>query len=215
MVFPVVMYGCESWTVKKAECRNWRFWTMMLEKTLESPLDCKGIQSVHSKGDQPWVFFGRNDAKAETAVLWPPHAKSWLTGKDSDAGRVWGQELNWISLGHTYVHFFGHHHLLPFHDFKVQPLSHFSIIFRRKKWQVIPVFLPGKFSMDRGAGGLQSMGSQRIRHDWVTECSPQHYYYHNFCQLFCFIFNILTNCILDHSSLFCFPIFLHIHIFLF
>ena len=61
-------------------------------KTLERPLDCKEIQPVHSEGDQPWVFFGRNDAKAETLVLWPRHAKSWLTGKDSDAGRDWGQE---------------------------------------------------------------------------------------------------------------------------
>ena len=65
---------------------------MVLEKTLESPLDCKEIQQVHSKGDQPWGFFGRNDAKAETPVLWPPHAKSWLFGKDSDAGRNCGQE---------------------------------------------------------------------------------------------------------------------------
>ena len=77
----------ESWAPK-----NWCFWTVVLEKALESPLDCKDIQPVHSKGDQPWVFFGRNDAKAETPVLWPPHAKSWLTGKDSDAGRDWGQE---------------------------------------------------------------------------------------------------------------------------
>ena len=65
---------------------------MVLEKTLESPLDCKEIQPVHSEGDQPRVFFGRNDAKAETPVLWPPHAKSSLIGKDSDAGRDWGQE---------------------------------------------------------------------------------------------------------------------------
>ena len=64
----------------------------VLEKTLESPLDCKEIQPVHCEGDQPWDFFGRNDAKAETLVLWPPHAKSWLIGKDSDAGRDWGQE---------------------------------------------------------------------------------------------------------------------------
>ena len=64
----------------------------MLEKTLKSPLDCKEIQPVHSKRDQSWVFFGRTDAKAETPVLWPPHAKSWLIGKDSDAGRDWGQE---------------------------------------------------------------------------------------------------------------------------
>ena len=65
---------------------------MVLEKTLESPLGCKEIQPVHSEGDQSWVFFGRNDAKAETPVLWPPHAKSGLIGKDSDAGRDWGQE---------------------------------------------------------------------------------------------------------------------------
>ena len=90
MVFPVVMWelDCEeSWAPK-----NWCFWTVVLEKTLESPLDCKEIQPVHSKGDRSWVFFGRNDAKAETPVLWPPHAKSWLIGKDSDDGRDWRQE---------------------------------------------------------------------------------------------------------------------------
>ena len=77
MVFPVVMYGCESWTVKKAEHRRIdAFRIVVLEKTVESPLDCKEIQPVHSKGDQPWDFFGRNDAKAENPVLWPPHAKS-------------------------------------------------------------------------------------------------------------------------------------------
>ena len=74
MVFPVVMYGCESWTVKKAECR--KIDAFELEKTLESPLDCKEIQPVHSKGNQSWMFFGRNHAKAETPVLCPPHAKS-------------------------------------------------------------------------------------------------------------------------------------------
>ena len=71
--------------------KNWCFWTVVVEKTLESPLDCKEIQPVHFE-DQPWDFFGRNDAKAETPVLWPPHAKSWLIGKDFDAGRDWGQE---------------------------------------------------------------------------------------------------------------------------
>ena len=92
MVFPVAMYGCESWTVK-AECqKNWCFWTVVLEKTLERPLDYKEIQPVHPKGNQSWVFFRRNVAKTETPVLWPPHAKSWLIGKDSDAGRDWGQE---------------------------------------------------------------------------------------------------------------------------
>jgi len=77
----------EDWVPK-----NWCFWTVVLEKTLESPLDCKEIQPVHSEGGQPWDFFGRNDAKAETPVLWPPHGKSWLIGKDSDAGRDWGKE---------------------------------------------------------------------------------------------------------------------------
>ena len=77
MVFPVVTYGCESWTVKKAECRRIdAFELLVLEKTLESPLDCKEIQPVHSEREQPWDFFGRNDAKAETPILWPPHAKS-------------------------------------------------------------------------------------------------------------------------------------------
>ena len=84
------MYGCESWTVKKVEHRRIDAWIVVLEKTLESPLDCEEIQPVHSEGDQSWVFFGRTDAKAETPVLWLPHAKSWLIGKDSDAGRDWG-----------------------------------------------------------------------------------------------------------------------------
>ena len=87
----------ESWVPK-----NWCFWIMMLEKTLETPLDCKEIQPVHSEGHQPWVFFRRNDAKAETPVLWLPHAKSWLIGKDCDAGRDWGrkrrgrQRMRWL-----------------------------------------------------------------------------------------------------------------------
>ena len=86
MVFPVVMYGCESWTVKKAEHRRIDAFELCCSSPA-SPLDCREIQPVHSKGDQPWVFFGRNDAEAETPVLWPPHVKSWLIGKDSDAGR--------------------------------------------------------------------------------------------------------------------------------
>ena len=76
MVFPVVMYGCESWTVKKAEPRRIDAFELWCWRSLESTWDCKEIQPVHSKGDQPWVFFGRNDAKAETPVLWPPHVKS-------------------------------------------------------------------------------------------------------------------------------------------
>ena len=88
--------------------KNWCFWTVVLEKTLESPFDCRKIQPVHSEGHQPWVFFGRNDAKAETPVLWPPHAKSWLIGKDSDAGRDWGQE----EKGTTEDEMAGWHHWL-------------------------------------------------------------------------------------------------------
>ena len=88
MVFPVVMYGCESCTVKKAECRRIdAFELLVLEKTLESPLDCKEIHPAHPKGHQSWVFTGRTDAEAETPILWPPHGKSWLIGKDPDAGR--------------------------------------------------------------------------------------------------------------------------------
>ena len=93
----------EGWAPK-----NWCFWTVVLEKTLESPLDCKEIQPVHSEGDQPWDFFGRNDPKAETPVLWPPHAKCWLIGKDSDAGRDWGQE----EKGTTKDEMAGWHHRL-------------------------------------------------------------------------------------------------------
>ena len=96
------MYGMweldceESWVPK-----NWCFWTVVLEKTLKSPLDCKEIQPVHPKGDQSWVFTGRTDAKA-TPILWPPNAKSWLTGKDPEAGRDWGrrrrgwQRMRWL-----------------------------------------------------------------------------------------------------------------------
>ena len=78
MVFPVVMYGCESWTIKKAEHqpKNWCFWTVVLEKTLESHLDCKEIQPVHPKGNQSWIFIGRTDANAETSMLWPLDTKN-------------------------------------------------------------------------------------------------------------------------------------------
>ena len=93
MVFPVVMYVCESWTIKKAEHRRiWCFWTVVLEKTLESPLDCKEIQSVHPKGNQSWVFIGRTDVEAETPIFWPPDVKSWFIWKDPDAGKDWRQE---------------------------------------------------------------------------------------------------------------------------
>jgi len=102
----------ESWVLK-----NWCFWTVVWDKTLESPLDCKEIQPVHSKGYQSWVFFGRNDAKAETPVLWPPHSKSWLIGKDSDAGRDLRQE----EKGTTEDEMAGWHHQLDAHEFGWTP----------------------------------------------------------------------------------------------
>ena len=98
----------ESWAPK-----NWCFWTVVLEKTLESPLDCKEIQTVHPKGDQSWVFIGRTDAEAETPMLWPPHAKSWLIWKDPDAGKDWGQE----EKGTTEDEMVGWHHRLYGHGF--------------------------------------------------------------------------------------------------
>ena len=102
----------ESWVQK-----NWFFWTVVLEKTLESPLDYKDIQPFHSEGDQPWDFFGRNDAKAETPVLCPPHVKSWLIGKDPDAGRDWGQE----EKGTTEDEMAGWHHWLDGREFDWTP----------------------------------------------------------------------------------------------
>ena len=99
----------ESWVLK-----NWCFWTVVLEKTLESPLDCKEIQPVHRKGDQSWVFTGRTDAEAETPVLWPPHGKGWLVGKDPDAGRNWRQE----KMGTIEDEMAGWHHQLDRHEFE-------------------------------------------------------------------------------------------------
>ena len=128
----------ESWVLK-----NWCFWTVVLEKTLESPMDCKEIQPVLSKGDQSWVFFERNDAKAETPVLWPPHAKSWLIGKDSDAGRGWGQE----EKGMTEDKMAGWHHRLDGCEFEWTP------------------------GVGDGQGGLTCCNSwgHRVGHEWVTE----------------------------------------------
>ena len=110
---------------------------------LVSPLDCKEIQPVHSKGEQTWAFFGRNDAKAETLVLWPPHAKSWLIGKDSDAGRDWGQE----EKGMTEVEMAGWHHRLDGHDFEGTP---------------------GVGDIQGGLACCSSWG-RRVRHNWVAE----------------------------------------------
>ena len=93
VVFPVVMYRCESWTIKKARVlKNWCFRTVLLEKTLESPLDIKEIKPVNTKGNQPWIFTGRTDAEAEAPIRWPPDVKNWLIGRDPDAGKDWRQK---------------------------------------------------------------------------------------------------------------------------
>ena len=99
----------ESWAPK-----NWCFWSVVLEKTLESPLDCKEIQPIHPTGDQSWVFIGRTDVEAETPILWPPDVKSWLTGKDPNAGKDWGQE----EKGTTEDEMVGWHHQLNGDEFE-------------------------------------------------------------------------------------------------
>ena len=104
---------CEESWAQKNPC----FWTVVLEKTFESPLDFKEIQPVHPKGDQSWVFVGRTDAKAETPILWPPDVKSWLIWKDSDAGKDWGQE----EKGTTEDEMVGWHHWLNGHGFGWTP----------------------------------------------------------------------------------------------
>ena len=145
MVFPVVMCGCESWAIQKAE--RWRidgFWTVALGKTLESPLDCKEIQPVSPKGSQSWIFIGRTDAEAETPILWPPdceeltHLKrpwcwKWLNVGGEGDGRRWD---GWMAS-----------------------LTRWTWVWvsSRSWWWI------GK------PGVLQSMGSQRVGHDWVTE----------------------------------------------
>ena len=102
----------EGWALK-----NWCFWTVVLEKTLESPLDCKEIQLVHPKGNQSWIFTGRTDAEAEASILWPPDAKSWLIGKDPDARKNWGQEEKRT----TEDEMVGWHHQVTGHEFKQAP----------------------------------------------------------------------------------------------
>ena len=108
MVFLVVMYGCETWTVKKAECQKIDAFELWCWRRLESPLDCKEIQPVYPKGDQSWVFIGKTGAEAEIPVIWPPHAKRCFIGKDPDAGRDWGQE----EKGMTEDEMAGWHHCL-------------------------------------------------------------------------------------------------------
>ena len=128
----------ESWVLK-----NWCFWTVVLEKTLESPLDCKEIQPVIRKGNQSWIFIGRTDAKLETPILWPHDVKNWLIGKDPDAKKDWRQEK-----GMTEDEMVGWHHQLNGHWVWVNSGSWW--------WTGKP-------------GMLQSMGLQRVGHDWATE----------------------------------------------
>ena len=128
----------ESWALK-----NWCFQTMVLEKTLESPLDYKEIQPVHSKGNQSWIFFRRTDAEAETPILWPPDAKNWLTRKDPESGKEW----RWEEKGTT-------------EDERLD-----GIIDAMKSWVWVS---SGSLPWTGKPGFLQSMGSQRARHDWVN-----------------------------------------------
>ena len=128
----------EGWALK-----NWCFWTVVLEKTLESPLDSKEIQPVNPKGNQSWIFIGRTDAEAETPILWPPDAKSWLIWKDSDAGQDWGHEKK----GMTEDEMAGWHHWLDGCESEWTP-----------SW-----WWTGR------PGVLWFMGSQRVGHDWATE----------------------------------------------
>jgi len=111
MVFPVVMYGCESWTIKKAEHQKIDAFELWFWRTLESPLDCK-TQPVHPNENQPWILIGRTDAEAETPKLWPPDAKSWLTGKDPDAGKDW----RWEKKGMMEDEIVGWHHWCDGHE---------------------------------------------------------------------------------------------------
>ena len=118
MVFPVVMYGCESWTVKKAEC--WKLDAFELwcwRRLLRVPWTAKEIKPVSLKGNQSWIFTGRTDIEAEARIVWPPDVKNWLIGKDSDAGKDWRQEEN----GTTEDEMVGWHHRLHGHEFEQAP----------------------------------------------------------------------------------------------
>ena len=143
MVFPVIMYGCESWTIKKAERQRIDAFELWCWRKLLSPLDCKEIKPVHSKRNQSWIFIGRTDAEAETPVLWPPDAKSQLIRKDPDAGKDWRQE----ETGTKEDEMVGWHHQLYGHEFE-QALGDGD-------WQ----------------GGLAccSPWGCRVRHNWPTE----------------------------------------------
>ena len=145
MVFPVAMYGCESWTVKQAEHRRTDALELWCWRRLESPLDCKEIQPVHPKGDQSWIFIGRTDAEAEIPILWPADAKNWLIWKDPDAGKDWRQE----EKGATEDEWDGWMASLT-------------------QWTWVWVD-SGSWWWTGRPGVLQSMESQRVRYNRVTE----------------------------------------------
>ena len=114
MVFPVVMYGCELDYKERWAWKNWCFWTVVLEETLDSSLNCKEIQPVHPEGNQSWIFIGRTDAEAETPILWTPDAKSWLIWEDPDAAEDW----RWEEKGMTEDEMVVWHHQLDGHEFE-------------------------------------------------------------------------------------------------
>ena len=118
MVFPVIMYGCENWTIKKAEDQRIDVFKLWCWRRLESPLDSKESQPVNPKGNQTWIFIERTDAKTEAPILWPLDVKSWFIGKNSDAGKDWRKEKK----GATEDEMIGWHHRLSGHEFK-QPLG--------------------------------------------------------------------------------------------
>ena len=138
----------ESWALK-----NWCFWTVVLEKTLENPLGCKEIQQVHSKGDQSWIFMGRTDAEAETPILWPPAAKSWLIGKDPDAGKDWGRPWCWERLRAG-----GEGDDRGWDGWMASLTRWTSVSVNSRSW-----WWTGR------PGMLRLMGSQRFGHDWATD----------------------------------------------
>ena len=146
MVFPVVMYRCESRTKEGWAPKNWYFRTVVLEKTLESPLDCKEIKPVNRKGSQSWIFIGRTNAEAEAPILWPPDVKNWLIRKDPDAGKDWRQE----EKGTTEDKMVGWHHWLDGHEFEQAP--------------GVGYILSGQGSL-----ACCSACGHRVRHDWATE----------------------------------------------
>ena len=142
------MYGCESWTTKKSwALKNWCFWTVVLEKTLESPLDCKEIKPVSPKGNKFWIFIGRTDAEAEAPVIWPPDVKNWLSGKDPDAG---GLNAERVKAG-------GEGDNRGWDGWMASPTQWTWVWASSRNWWW------------KGSLVLQSMGSQRVRHNRATE----------------------------------------------